>query len=269
MPGDRENVLGHGLFRAASRGINLCCAGALATAGVVFQSWTVFGMSIAGYTGMIVWDLSRLGFWKRVLKELRSRPPALPDPEAFADGSARHFVHRLHQARCELSRVLEQPRYPIPSRVGPLLEAIPDLEKRSIALVLRLEELSRYLSDKNVRAMQTDVERLRRCADTGGTPELRLEYRKAQFARQEEVAALGEIAAARELLLAKLETLAGTLEMFPCEVMRARVVDAGLRDQSDDPAFDPRLIAAEAESFDRVLTGSEIAEASSASGKGN
>lgn len=270
MPGKRENVLGHGFLRAAGRGMNLCCAGVVATAGLVFQSWTIFGVSIAGYAGMIILDLSRLGFWKRVLDDLRSRPALLPDPEVFTDPAARQLAHRVHQARAELARVIDWPRAAFPARTTALLEVVPDMEKRAIGLLRRLEDLSRYLADKNLRGLAGDVERLRKAAEGGASVPLRLAYQKAHFARREEVQALEEITAAKDLILARLETVVGTLEMFPCEVMRARVADAGLRDQTEDAPFDPRLLTADAASYDQVLaTVVEPTEVPTATGNGN
>src|SRR5262245_22094782 len=112
-----EAVLGQGLLRAATRAVNLCFAGVAATSSVILHSWTLFGASVAGYATLVVWDLTRVGFWQQVLKELRTRPPPLPDAEAFTEPSARHFINRLHLARLELRRVLQSRRGEPPRRL--------------------------------------------------------------------------------------------------------------------------------------------------------
>lgn len=255
MGGETQQVLGHGLFRAATRAMNLCFAGIVATTSVVMQSWPLFGASMVGYATLVAWDLTRLGFWTKVLKDLRTRPPALPDGELFTDTGARHFLNRLHQARAELRRVVGGMKGAVPPRVVAQLEALPEVEKRALGLIARLEELSRYLSDKNLRGLRNEMERLRRAAENTANPRLRVEYEKAQFALRGELSALEEISAARDLLMAKLETMAGALEMFPCEIVRLRVIEADVREHAEDAPFDPRAILADTETLQRVMAG--------------
>jgi hypothetical protein len=254
MTAEREEVLGQGLLRAATRAVNLCFAGVMATSSVVLQSWPLFGVSVAGYATMVAWDLSRLGFWKRVVKELKMRPPPLPDPDSFTDNGARHFMNRLHQARCELRRVLQAIQPPLPARVVAHLEALPEVEKRALSFTGRLEELSRYLSDKNIRGLRNEVERLRRASENNPDPRLRAEYKKAHTAVEEELVALEAIVGSKDLLMAKLETLTGTLETFPCEIVRMQVTEADVRENTKEPVpFDPRsLVADDVEQDDSV-----------------
>ncbi len=58
--------------------------------------------------------------------------------------------------------------------------------------------------------------------------------------------ALEEIGAAKDLVTARLETLTGALEMFPCEIVRLRTMEAESREH-EEPHFDPRALAAEGE----------------------
>jgi hypothetical protein len=244
-----RQVLGHGLFRAATKGLNLCFAGLVATSSVLLHSWPLFGASVVGYATLVAWDLTRLGFWSRVLKDLRTRPPALPDSELFTDSGARHFLNRLYQARSELKRVIlasgSAARVALPARITAQLEALPEVEKRALALIARLEDLSRYLADKNLRGLRNELDRLRRAAENTSSPRLRAEYERAQFALRGELAALEEIGSARDLLMAKLETVTGALEMFPCEIVRLRVLEAEVREHTEDAPFDPRAIVAD------------------------
>jgi hypothetical protein len=249
-----EQVLGLGVLRAATKAVNLCFAGIMATSSVVLQSWSLFGVSLAGYATLVVWDLTRVGFWKRVINDMRTRPPALPEPDEVADPGARHFVNRLQSARLETRRVLEGMRGPVPRRVVSQLEVMPEVEKRALVLIERLEEVSRYLADKNVRGLRNEVERLRRACENTSSDRLRVEYKKAHAALTDELHALEEIGAAKDLLMAKLETLAGSLEMFPCQIVRQRVIDAEAHEPTEEPAFDPRMLADDGATFEGVLT---------------
>jgi hypothetical protein len=253
MGADTQQVLGHGVFRAATRALNLCFAGVVATSSVVMHSWPLFGASVVGYATLVAWDLSRLGFWTRVLKDLRTRPPALPDGEMFTDSGARHFLNRLHQTRAECRRVIGAMREPAPPRIMAQLEALPEVEKRALALILRLEELSRYLADKNMRGLRNEIERLRRAAENTHSSRLGVEYQRAQSALRGELDALEEIAGAKELLTAKLETVTGALEMFPCEIVRLRVLEDDVREHAEHDPFDPRAIVADTQTLQGVL----------------
>jgi hypothetical protein len=254
MAADTRELFGHGLFRAATKALNLCFAGFVATSSVVLHSWPLFGASVVGYATLVAYDLTRLGFWTRVLRELRTRPPALPEAELFNDAGARHFLNRLHQTRAELKRVTAN-RAPIPHQVMAQLEALPDLENRAVAMVARVEELSRYLCDKNLRGLRNELDRLRRASENSPSMRLRGEYERAQFALRGELTALEEIAAAKDLLLARLETMVGALEMFPCEIVRLRVIEADLRDNADETPFDPRVIIADTHTLQGVMAG--------------
>lgn len=246
-------VVGQGLLRAATRAWNLCFAGVVATSSIVFQSWPLFGASVAGYATLVAWDLSRVGFWQRVLQELRTRPPPLPDPDQFTDGAARHFTSRLHAARAELRRVLGEIRTPLPERMLSQMEVLPQLERRAAMAIARLEQLSRYLCDKNVRGLRNEVDRVRRAAESAPTPRLRGEFTKAHVALNEELRALEQIAASKDLLAAKLETLTGTLEMVPAAIVRVQVVEADVREGLEDLPLDPRALLADNDTFESLL----------------
>jgi hypothetical protein len=252
MAADTRQLFGHGLFRAATKALNLCFAGVVATSSVMMHSWPLFGASVVGYATLVAWDLTRVGFWRRVLKDLRARSPALPEPELFSDVGARHFLHRIQQARVELKRVL---REAVPPRIAAQLEALPDLEKRALALIARLEELSRYLSDKNLRGLRNEADRLQRTGESSTRVRLREEYERAQFALRGELAALEEISAAKDLLLARLETVTGALELFPCEIVRLRVTEADVREHTEGTPFDPRVIIADTQALQGVMAG--------------
>jgi hypothetical protein len=254
MAADTRELFGHGLFRAATKALNLCFAGFVATSSVVMHSWPLFGASVVGYATLVAWDLTRLGFWSRVLKDLRTRPPALPEAEMFNDMGARHFLNRLHQARGELKRVTAGGAA-IPAQILAQTEALPDVEKQALALITRVEELSRYLCDKNMRGLRNELDRLRRASENSPNMRLRGEYERAQFALRGELTALEEIVAAKDLLMARLETMVGALEMFPCEIVRLRVIEADLRDNADGTPFDPRVIIADTHTLQGVMAG--------------
>jgi hypothetical protein len=246
MSEEAERVIGHGVLRAATKAGNLSFAGLVGSSSVLLHSWTLLGMSVVGYAALVAWDLSRLGFWKRVLKDLRTRPPSLPDPDLYADLGARHFVNRLYLARSELRRVLDAGDGAVPPAVAGQLEHLPEVERRALGLIGRLEQLGRYLAEKNVRSLRTDLDRLRRAGETTSNERLRHEYDRAQATVQGELTALEELAMSRDLLMARLETITGALELFPCQIVRLRTLEVEGRAE-EEPTFDPRSIGTSAE----------------------
>lgn len=244
-------VVARGVAKAAKDRPSLWLTGVAATGSVVVQSWSLFAVSAAAYATLILWNMSRKVFWADLMKDLRCRAPALPDPADYNDSVARHFINRMSDARGELKRVLLRTRGTLAERLQSRVEVLAQMEARGLALVTRLEEISRYLADKSPYTLQTDVERLRRAAHLATDPRLKAEYTRARLALDEELGALREIMTTRDLVVAKLETIAATLEMFPCQVVRLTVLDADASDE--DGSCDPRALLTAPEDLDDIL----------------
>jgi hypothetical protein len=246
-------VVSHGLVRAATKKMSLGLAGATATGALLFQSWELFAASMVGYCALVAWDLSRVGFWKQTLREVRRRPPEIPNALEFRDDVARDFIHRITASRAERCRVLEARQPALPERVTNQLETLVQIEARALALVGRMEDLSRFLSDKNLSGLRDDRLRLERAAETAPTGRLRSEYRKACLALDHELAAVDEIMAAREVLGAKLEVAVRTVEMFPAQVARLRAAEADSMDEPQELDLDPRSLIVDLRTVDELL----------------
>jgi hypothetical protein len=106
-----------------------------------------------------------------------------------------------------------------------------------------------------MRGLRNELDRLRRASENTPSDRLRSEYERAQFALRGELTALEEIAAAKDLLMARLETVVGALEMFPCEIVRLRVIEADLQDNAEETPFDPRVIIADTHTLQGVMAG--------------
>jgi hypothetical protein len=250
-------VLARGVAKAAKDRPSLWLTGMAATGSVVVQSWTLFAVSAAAYTTVIVWNMTRKTFWSDLMRDLRRRPIALPDPAHFTDSVARHFINRMSDARVELKRVLGRTRGELTERLQSRIDLLGHMEERGLLLVRRLEEISRYLADKSPYTLQTDVERLRRATHLATDPRLKAEYNRARVALEEELAALREIMTTRDLVVARLETIGATLEMFPCQVVRLAVLEAD--DAEEDVSCDPRALLAAPDDLANILRDSDEA----------
>jgi hypothetical protein len=244
-------VVSHGIVRAISKKLSLGLAGATATGALLLQSWEMFTASMVGYVALVAWDLGRASFWRQTLREVRRRPPELPNALDFRDDVARDFVHRMTSSRSERTRVMEV-QADLPDRVGTQLEQLVQLEGRAIALVARMEELSRFLAEKNLPGLREDRMRLERAAEGAPTALLRAEYRKACVALDEELCAVHEVANARDFIAAKLEVAVRTLEMFPAQLARLRAFEHDGLDV-EDAELDPRSLIMDLRSVDELL----------------
>ena len=64
---------------------------------------------------------------------------------------------------------------------------------------------------------------------------------------------LRELVRSKEL--GKLETVTGALEMFPCEIVRLRVMEADVREHAEETPFDPRAIIADTHTLQGAVAG--------------
>jgi hypothetical protein len=247
-------VVSHGVVRAFTKKVSLGLAGVTATSALLLQSWHMFAASMIGYVAMVAFDLGRSTFWRQTVREVRRQPPGLPSALEFRDDTARDFIHRITSARAERGRVLD-PEPTLPDRLSPQLETLVQLETRALALVARMEELSRFLSERNLAGMRDDRARLERAAANAPGP-LRAEYEKACAALDADLGAVHEILDTRDYLAARVEVAVRMLEMFPAQVARMRALDADMLQGADDLErdLDPRALVVDVSAADEVLS---------------
>jgi hypothetical protein len=251
-------IVSHGIVRAVTKKLSLGLAGVTATGALLLQSWEMFAFSMAGYFALVAFDLGRVRFWKQTLREVRRHPPELPSALEFRDDIARDFIHRITSARAERGRVLDA-EAGLPDRVSSQLETLVLLETRALGIVARVEELSRFLCERNLGEMRNDRARLERAVDgASANPRLRTEFRRACTALDEDLGAVQEVIGARDFLCAKLEVSVRILEMFPAQVARLRALEAAETVESaDETELDPRALVIDVRLADELLTRTE------------
>lgn len=97
-------------------------------------------------------------------------------------------------------------------------------------LAVRADELSRYLASTDPIAARRDAEALAARAAQTADPVARASYEAAAAAGRERVAALTDIAAARERTLAHLARVESAIKALPSKLVRLRTLD----DQASD-----------------------------------
>ena len=218
------------LARSALGTLNLVVAGSWALGAAALHSWAVLALGGVAYVTLVAWDVVSTDFWKQTLSGAAEDAWRLPAAARVEDAGVREAVRSIHQAREELARTLESTPGAVLTQLGLALSSLRELEERAIRLVQRGEELSRYLRTAAPEQVREQIQRLDEQAREARDAEARAHYASARSVREEHLAALRDLQAAHERVLANLSRLAATFQGLPAKVMRLRALDAQASD---------------------------------------
>jgi hypothetical protein len=225
---ERKGV-GKVLGRAAAGKLNLAVLGGAVIGAAALASWPIAALGGAAYLALVAADVSNAEFRRRVLTG-RSAPARLPSPGAIRDPEVRAAVARITAARSEVDRTVKATPANVQRHVTAALRSIDELEAHLAQLAVRADELSRYLTSTDPAAARRDAEALAAKAAHTADPVARASYEAAATAGHERVAALTDIAAARERTLAHLARIESAIKALPSKLVRLRTLD----DQASD-----------------------------------
>jgi hypothetical protein len=220
--------VGKVLGRAVSGPLNLTVLGGAVVGAVALASWPIAALGGAAYLALVAADVSNAEFRRRVL--FGRKPARLPAPGAVRDAEVRAVVERIAAARAEIDRALEASPERVRRNVGATVGAIRELEGHVAQLAVRADELSRYLATADLRAAERDAEALAARAARTDDATARASYEAAATTGRERVAALTDIARARERTLAHLAQVEAAIKAMPSKLVRLRALD----DQATD-----------------------------------
>jgi hypothetical protein len=226
------------LVRAAKNKLNLAVPAAGALGALLAQSWEVVGISMVAYLALLASDLSSLEFWRATLKSVRVERPSLPDRSSLSDPAALAMAHRLWDARHTLAEVVRQAPAEVKLDLTAPLASVGEVERRAVALLLRVEQLGCYLSSVNLDALHSHLRRSDHGKDSSRDQVVKGEYSQAAAIRAQQIAAMKEICDTRERLLATLEHVIATLEALPTRVVQVQVLRLELLDPTSSEASD-------------------------------
>jgi hypothetical protein len=205
-------VIAAGLCRVATRARTLAVFAAGAGVAFLVHSWPISLAAGAAWLLALGVQCRDVRLWREVMKELRRRPVALPcESDLFDDGARRHLA-RLERIRRERARALAcGPERPSEAALS-LVETAGELEEQAAAQIRSLDRVGRYLESRVVKEG---------CGHPSDVPPLLAPGADHAWARRmhvEHAAGLGELAAIRADLDARLEALIETLAMVPCRL---------------------------------------------------
>lgn len=218
----------------ATTGItNIVVLGAAGVGAAALHSWAIVALGGVAYGALVAWDLVSGDKKKeppggpRVVDET----PKLRDPSEYDDPQTQSAVRMILGAKQEIDAALAETPDDVQANLVMALASVTELEERAAKLALRSEDLAAYLSKRDPRVAQQDVEQLARRIQATQDPEARSQYESAHAAKKELVQTLVELGNARERIQATMLSIAATLEGLPAKIVRMRALDAHAMDK--------------------------------------
>lgn len=244
------------LARASGSPVNLGVAGAAAVAAAALGSWPLLALGGAAYAAMVAFDAASPTFWKKTAQGARAKEKAaeLPAADAVADPQTREAVERLRAARENFDRVMGEASEEMRTHLVSVESTVEELERRAAKLVVRADQLARYLAQAKPDGVREEIKRIaaREAKATDATAKQQLE--QARAAREDELRTLRELEATRERMDANLDRVVAMLAGLPSKVVHMRTLDEqAMDDLSGDMSAELRDLAGEMKTFEETL----------------
>ena len=215
---------------AASRPTALAVMAAGGVAAVALQSLPVLAIGAIAYSALVAWDLLNPQTWKDAIRGEGAAHVDLPDPKSMADEEAQKAARDLLGAKRELQVVLKKN----PQQVNRYLElplgSLAEMEDRAARLLVRLDDISRYLAGVSTESIRAELKALDEQARRTADPSARAEFQSARAAREQQLSTLKDLVDARDRLLANLSRIVAAYQSLPARVVHMRALDAQAAD---------------------------------------
>lgn len=218
------------LGKAATDTLNLGVGGAALLGAAALHSWPLLALGGLAYGALVAWDATSAAFWKKTFG--RERPRVLdimqlmPEPKGLADPAVRQAVTASWEAKRRLDAVLAETPATLRASLDAALAPLEELWQHAAGLARRADDLYRYLSTTDDKALQRSIAELTEKEAGTKDPSTRAEYARALQARQEQAQAVADLRGAQERVLANLAHVVALLEGLPPKLMRMRALDA-------------------------------------------
>ena len=212
--------------KAATDSINLVVGGAGVIA-VAAQYWAIGALGITAYAALVTWDVIDPAKRKKLLEKPKL---SLPEASALTDPAAKAVVKGINKARFDLEQVMKETPDTVKEHLGTILSASEELEERAVGLLLRAEDLTKYLSTTNPESIRQEVQSLTQKAKDTRDATAKAEYTQARTMREEQLSTVSDIEGAKDRVMAQLSRIQATLEGLAPKIVRMRVLDSQAMD---------------------------------------
>jgi hypothetical protein len=201
--------------------INLVVLGASGMAAAATLSWQALAVGGLTYSALVLYDVL-----SGTPKSFLPIGPTLPDANTLQDIVNKGVVESLQSARKEIESVLKETPAHVRADVVASLNTVPELERHTIALIARSEDLHQYLKTQNADTIRREYNQIGKAAEDARDRTAREEYLRAQTSKGEQLRALDDILGARERIHANLARIVASLDALPPKLVRMRALDA-------------------------------------------
>jgi hypothetical protein len=243
--------------RSVASPLNVTVAGAAALGAAALHSWPLGALGGAAYVALVAWDLVSPDFWRKALSSDASSPKGaakIPSPNKIADPGLRQTAAVVLGARTKLHALLDEATGDVAVQLAGVRVAVDELEGRAAGLIKNGDQLIRYLGQSDADGVRREIERLRGRAAQTSDAEARDQYERSVKTREEQLAAISDIASAVERVYASLSRIVATLEGLSAKVVRMGAMDAQAMDNlSGDMNAELERMNREIDTFEQTL----------------
>jgi hypothetical protein len=217
--------------RAVFGPLNVTVLGAGIAGAFALGLWPLAALGGVAYAALVATDVANPQFWrKHVLGRGGDGADVMPRPDRIGDAETRKAAEGIATATGEIEQLAKQLPERVMRNVRRTLDGIDEMKRHAAKLVVRADELSRYLATIQWAEAEAEAAQLEARAADAGDAASREQYQLAAEAAAERLRALRDVRIARARSLANLSRIGAALRSIPAKLMRVRALD----DQASD-----------------------------------
>jgi len=218
---------GRAVSASALGTLNLVVAGSGAVAAAALHSLPLLALGGAAYAALVAWDLANPDTWRRAERPEEEPPgrPEMPAPGALRDPQLQRAALALGVAQRELERVRRESPSSVARYLDLALVSAGQLDEGAARLVLRGEELYRYLQTQDPRKVREEIKDLDEQAQRTPDDSAREQFRAARSSRDQQLSTLLELSSALDRVHANVARIVAAAEGLPARVVHMRALD--------------------------------------------
>lgn len=247
--------VGKVLGRAAFGPINVSVLGAGIAGAFALGLWPLAALGGVAYAALVATDVASPQFWRKHVLGRGDEAVVMPRLDRIGDPETRKVAEVISAATAEIARLAKELPDRVIRHVRRTLDGIAEMELHAVKLVVRADELSRYLASVQWAEAEAEVARLEAQARDADDPTSSEQYRLAAGAAAERLRALTDVRTARARILANLSRIGAALRSIPPKLMRVRALDDQASDAlTGDVGTEVDRMNVELTAFEQTLT---------------
>lgn len=214
------------MAESARKTTNLVALGSsIALACAVANVWLVV-MGTWLYALLIARDAASQRFRRKVAELDAELARQLPSESSLTDPALMLIVQTLRKGFTKITRLLKETPETVQPHLRSAAASLEDVRAQAAQLVRDADSLSRYLLTLPAEATQTAICKLNQEIAQSSDDAVKAEFQRTLAVRQDQLAAIAQVAREHERIVAALQLIVGTVDAFPAWIYRMRVLEA-------------------------------------------